>query len=251
VARALSTERRDRSQLGGESIALPHDVPPLTFQTIDSEGNVHGLPEPAEPTPVVEPRGARGDVTYITEEQFQEAVADLQDGAGTGAFGELPTVSMSSLSGDATPEAPRARPPAAPAAPAPVAAIAVERAEDPARIYQDGMEALRAKQYGSALERFEIILTRHGEHGLADNALYWKGEVYYDQQQFGDALPVFQSVIEQYPLGNKIPDAMVKVALCFNALGRAQEAREILQQVLEIYPRSDAARVARTRLPTM
>ena len=77
------------------------------------------------------------------------------------------------------------------------------------------------------------------------------GDANYDQGKFNDALELFQDVLRKYPLGNKVPDAMVKVGLCFQNLGKKRQARQILEQVIAIYPDSQAASVAASRLPTM
>ncbi len=117
--------------------------------------------------------------------------------------------------------------------------------------YRRGLEALRARRYDEAERAFDDILARAPQHALADNALYWKGEVYYDQHDFQHALGLFRDVVERYPLGNKVPDAMVKAALCLLRLGVENEARSLLRRVIEMYPDSDAAEVARQRLPAM
>jgi len=44
---------------------------------------------------------------------------------------------------------------------------------------------------------------------------------------------------------------MVKVALCFHNLGKLDQAHSLLQQVIQIYPQSDAANVAAAKLPKL
>jgi TolA-binding protein len=58
----------------------------------------------------------------------------------------------------------------------------------------------------------------------------------------------FQKVVDEYPQGNKVPDAFVKKALALLALKRRGEAVESLQTVIEAFPKSDAAAFARQRL---
>ena len=74
------------------------------------------------------------------------------------------------------------------------------------------------------------------------------GEAYYDRGLWMKALETFQQIIESYPLGNKVSDAMLKLGLCHQQLGDARQAREVLEQVREIYPNTDAAKVAVSRL---
>ena len=86
------------------------------------------------------------------------------------------------------------------------------------------------------------------DHDLADNAQYWLGECFYDRKQFAEALPEFRTVLTKYPLGNKAPDAMLKLAYCMLALGDVQKGRELLSKLPETYPHTEAARLAQMRL---
>ena len=61
-------------------------------------------------------------------------------------------------------------------------------------------------------------------------------------------MQTFQQVIQAYPLGNKAPDAMLKLGLCYIQLRNVIQAREVLQQVTEIYPKSPVAKIALQRL---
>ena len=53
---------------------------------------------------------------------------------------------------------------------------------------------------------------------------------------------------EKFPQGNKVPDALLKVAFCYLALGSARPARETLQEIIRNYPRHPAAGLATAKL---
>ena len=65
-------------------------------------------------------------------------------------------------------------------------------------------------------------------------------------QQVGDR--EFRRVVERYASGNKAPDALVKIGFCYQRLGDAAAARDVLAQVIDIYPRTNAAKLAAERL---
>ena len=67
-------------------------------------------------------------------------------------------------------------------------------------------------------------------------------------KNFKQALGEFRRVIDDYPDGNKVPDSLLKIALSYQSLGDGPTARYVLAQVVEIFPDSSAARVARERL---
>lgn len=139
-----------------------------------------------------------------------------------------------------------------PVAPAPAATpIADERAAvaaDPARAYRAAYDELRRGHHDAAATQFRAFLRRWPEHDYADNAAYWLGECYYDRRAFAEAKGAFAEVVSRYPTGNKAPDAMVKLALSYVALGDVKKGKELLAQVPVVYPRTDAARVAAARL---
>ncbi|HEY5949384.1 MAG TPA: tetratricopeptide repeat protein, partial [Kofleriaceae bacterium] len=62
------------------------------------------------------------------------------------------------------------------------------------------------------------------------------------------ALVEFRATIEVYPRGNKVPDALLKVGYCYSALGQADKARAVLEQVVNLYPKSEPAALAAKRL---
>lgn len=252
IANALSPGAAKKTKSAKTDIALPQQEP-LTFQTIDSEGNVHGR------------RHGGSD-----DDEFDDAQWDMETDESereVRVTGVEPIRAISPPMG----ARPSAKTPFVPPTAAVSPTVSQQKQEitqpkpnpvvtsetpaaiptTPALLYSDGISLLKERRHGDAIARFEQLVVDYPEHGLADNALYWKAEAYYDQQQFDAALPVFQEVITRFPLGNKVPDAMVKVGLCLQNLGQPDQARRVLREVLELYPKSDAAQVAQERLPAI
>jgi tol-pal system protein YbgF len=120
--------------------------------------------------------------------------------------------------------------------------------DDPIVLYREAYAALRKRQHQAAITGFQEFLEHYAEHDYADNAQYWLAEVFYDQRDFPAALGEFRNVVVRYPSGNKAPDALVKVGYCYAQLGEVESARDVLAQVVEIYPKTDAAKLAVKRL---
>jgi tol-pal system protein YbgF len=148
---------------------------------------------------------------------------------------------------------PAKAPAAAPVAAPPVAAApAGERpsppAVPPATAYTRALEALRRKSHVEAASGFREFLRSWPRHELAQNASYWLAETYYDQADYKTALEEFRRVVQRYPSGSKAPDALLKAGYCQARLGDTKSARNLLGQVVELYPKSGAARLASDRL---
>src|SRR4029079_4664910 len=61
----------------------------------------------------------------------------------------------------------------------------------------------------------------------------------YAQKDFQHALVEFRATIETYPRGNKVPDALLKVGYCYQSLGQADKAKAVLEQVVNLYPKTE------------
>lgn len=118
----------------------------------------------------------------------------------------------------------------------------------PIEMYKQAFDLLQKKRHAEAVLAFERFLEQYSEHDYADNALYWLGETYYDTQDYRKALEYFGKVIRLYPEGNKVPDAILKSALSHNNVGDVASARDMMNLLLNHYPATRAAGIARKKL---
>jgi tol-pal system protein YbgF len=153
-------------------------------------------------------------------------------------------------------EPPAARPPghthARRAAPRPRRPSPPPRHTDPAKAaYEQHLATLQAGDHDQAARGFRAFLDEFPEHDLADNAQYWLGESMYDRKLYREALTAFGAVIERYPGGNKVPDALLKRGYCHLALQENAQARAALARVIEMFPKSHPATLAAERLEAL
>jgi TolA-binding protein len=55
-------------------------------------------------------------------------------------------------------------------------------------------------------------------------------------------------VVQNYPEGNKVPNALLKQALSFLKLEDKSSSKLLLQRVIKEYPNTNAAKIARAKL---
>ena len=60
-----------------------------------------------------------------------------------------------------------------------------------------------------------------------------------------------EEVIEKYPDGNKVQASLLKQGFAFLNMGDKANARLILQDLVDKYPASQEARIARQKLKTL
>ena len=127
---------------------------------------------------------------------------------------------------------------------------------DPAReeaAYAAAYDLLRPEQrrYQEAIGAFELFIQQYPNGKFTDNARYWLGEANYVTQNNEAALVAFQQVLEYHPQSPKVPGALLKIGYIKDALGDEAGAKASLQRVIDDYPDSSAAGMAKKRLVNM
>ena len=114
--------------------------------------------------------------------------------------------------------------------------------------YQAAFDLLKGGRYHDAAKAFQTFLAIYPGGEFVDNAHYWLGETYYVNRQFEAALLQFQDLISRFPQSPKLTHAMLKIGYVHHELGRLEEARQALLDLVERHPDSTAAGLARKRL---
>jgi tol-pal system protein YbgF len=115
-------------------------------------------------------------------------------------------------------------------------------------LYDRALEQLRGRDYAGAVDSLRSLAASYPNGALADNTQYWLGEAYYVTQEFDHAAAAFQRVLTDFPNSRKTPDALLKLAYTQLEQGNATAGRANLQQVIDKYPGTEAARLALDRL---
>jgi tol-pal system protein YbgF len=110
------------------------------------------------------------------------------------------------------------------------------------RAYDAALALVNAKKYPQALEALAGFLVKWPDHPNADNAMFWRGECYYAQGQYAQAVEQFEGTIARFPLGNKLPDAILKLGLSRQHMGDPAGARAQFERLRRDFPHADATR---------
>ena len=118
-------------------------------------------------------------------------------------------------------------------------------------LYKDAYESFQKGNLETARKRFEAFLKQYPNTELSDNAQFWIGETYYLKKDYEKAILEYEKAISKYPEGDKVPAALFKQALGFLELGDKTNGRNLLKRVIERYPHSDQAEIAKKRLDSI
>ena len=167
----------------------------------------------------------------------------------------------------ATPSRPSGAAPAAPASPAPppVGSRPTTNTLQPQDIYQSAYLDFSKGSYALAIAGFREFLRRFPDQALAGAAQYWIGEAHFSlargyanagqTQQANEALEQamqeFRKVLANYPRSDKAPASLYKEALVLLELNQPAVAQQRLQYLVETFPQSEEAALARERLSAL
>ncbi len=120
--------------------------------------------------------------------------------------------------------------------------------DDPIHIFNRARDRLRSGDVPGGIEALRRFAAMAPNHSYADNALTLVGHAQFDRAQFAAALQTFRTVLERFPTGNRVPDALLMTGLSLKKLGRVAEGRDTLGRLRAIYPNSAAAKRAADEL---
>jgi tol-pal system protein YbgF len=120
--------------------------------------------------------------------------------------------------------------------------------KSPEEMYETAVGQVKGGNPKKGRETLTDFVAKYPGHKLIPNALYWKGEAFYAEKDFENAILTFQDVVDRYPQGDKAPDAMYKQGLAFLSLNDKKNARILLDLVQKKYPKSKAAEMAKKKL---
>lgn len=118
----------------------------------------------------------------------------------------------------------------------------------PQQRYDRARQLLLDRKIPESIFAFQSFINDLPDHALAANAAYWLGEVHALVPDYAAANRAFLLVIGQYPDSPKVPDALYKLGILAELQGQDQQAKVYFKDVVELYPQSQAARLAERKL---
>ncbi|MEF9437682.1 MAG: tol-pal system protein YbgF [Candidatus Mariimomonas ferrooxydans] len=115
-------------------------------------------------------------------------------------------------------------------------------------IYMEAYRTFKEEKFKAAREQFEALLGKYPESELSDNARFWIGESYYRGKNYEDAILAYQELFDNNPQSDKVPGALLKQGLAFYELKKERIGKTILDQLIEKFPDSEQAGIAKKKL---
>lgn len=119
---------------------------------------------------------------------------------------------------------------------------------DADELYKEAYGYMKKGSFPTAQAWFDAFTKRFPEHDKAQNAYYWLGEVYLVQQDPQSALVAFGQAVKGFPTGERTPDALLKMGVAFQEIGKENLAKTTWEKLARDFPDSGAAASAEKRL---
>lgn len=114
--------------------------------------------------------------------------------------------------------------------------------------YQNAVDLiLKKRDYTGAIAAFQQFQKDYPDSSFTPNSHYWLGQLYFAKKQDKDAVKSFAAVIA-YKDSNKRADALVKLGDIAQRNNNAEQAKKYYQQVVDEYPNSASAKLAKGHL---
>lgn len=122
---------------------------------------------------------------------------------------------------------------------------------DPAaemRDYEAALTAFKGAKYKDAQAGFLGFIKAYPNSTMQPSAHYWAASSHYQLREYPKAAELFGSLAANWPDDARAPDALLAQSNAQAEAGDAKASRRTLEILVEKYPNSNAAQVAKPRL---
>ena len=124
---------------------------------------------------------------------------------------------------------------------------------DPAekRDFDAAFALFRTGDFVKSQKAFFDFIQRYSGSGYSPSALYWLGNAQYSNRDYKEAIINFRSMISKAPDHLRAPEALLSIANCQLEMKDPKSAKKTLEDLMKIYPKSEAAFAGVERLRTI
>ena len=114
-------------------------------------------------------------------------------------------------------------------------------------LFQKAKAQFEDEEYEAASNSFATYLKiPKGKH--IEEATYLRAESYFKLKQYKKAIVDYSKFPEKFKQSSRMPVALYKIGLSFEALGMKEDANGFFQELVEKYPKSSEAKKARKKV---
>lgn len=135
---------------------------------------------------------------------------------------------------------------------------------EPVKVVLDGLEfqadptekkefeatllVFRTGDFAAAQNSLLNFLRKYPTSGYASSSLFWLGNAQYATKDYKESILNFRKLLSIAPEHTRAPEAMLAISNCLVELKDVKAAKKAMEDLVKLYPSSEAAQTAKERL---
>jgi tol-pal system protein YbgF len=116
------------------------------------------------------------------------------------------------------------------------------------RDFEAAFVLFRKGDFSAAAKEFAQFVKVYSASGYKPSALYWLGSARFANRDFNEAIAQLKGLANDFPNHARTPEAMLTVGNAQLEIKQPKEARKTFNELLKLYPTTEAAAAAKDRL---
>jgi tol-pal system protein YbgF len=116
------------------------------------------------------------------------------------------------------------------------------------RDFEAAFVLFRKGDFSAAAKEFGQFVKTYSVSGYKPSALYWLGSSRFARRDFNEAIAQLRNLVTDYPNHARTPEAMLTIGNAQIEIKQSKEARKTFNELLKLYPATEAAAAAKDRL---
>ena len=116
------------------------------------------------------------------------------------------------------------------------------------RDFEAAFVLFRKGDFAAAAKEFAQFVKAYSASGYKPSALYWLGSARFARRDFNEAIAQLKGLANDFPNHARTPEAMLTVGNAQLEIKQPKEARKTFNELLKLYPTTEAAAAAKDRL---
>lgn len=119
---------------------------------------------------------------------------------------------------------------------------------DPTETFNRGVRLFESGDFEGAATALSAYLSSPKNTKYAEAATFFRAEAYYNLKQHKKAIVDYSKFPEKFSKSKRVPAALYKIGLSFEALGMKEDSKGFYQELIDKYPKAAETSKARARL---
>ena len=116
------------------------------------------------------------------------------------------------------------------------------------RDFEAAFVLFRKGDFAAAAKEFAQFVKVYSASGYKPSALYWLGSARFARRDFNEAIAQLKGLANEFPNHARTPEAMLTIGNAQLEIKQPKEARKTFNELLKLYPTTEAAAAAKDRL---